>query len=139
MLFRRFSTRVLLTGATGQIGAELLATLQNMHGIDNVLGTDIKEPSKSMHPRSKYEIVDVSNAQNVQHIFQSFKPKVVYHMASTLSAPSELDPKLALNVNINGIHNILDNARHHHSRVFAPSTVGAYGPSSPKVPADIEI
>ena len=65
MLARRFSSRILVTGATGQVGEELVSTLQHRHGLENVLASDLRDLSSKMHPRTRFEKADVSNKSEV--------------------------------------------------------------------------
>ena len=138
-LIKRWSTRVIFTGAGGQVGTELLKQAQNQYGDQNVLATDLKQPSGLWSSSTLFETLDVTDQVQVQKVFTSFKPQIIYHLASTLSAPSELNPQLALKVNLTGLHNILDQAKDYNAKIFAASSIASFGASTPKIPADLEI
>lgn len=138
-IITRFQSRVLFTGTAGQIGGLLLSQAQEKYGDSNVLATDLKEPLENWKSTTLFEKLDVTDTQSVQKVFNSFKPTIVYHLASTLSAPSELNPNLAFKVNITGLHNILENSLEYNSRIFAASSIASFGPSTPKIPGTLEI
>jgi len=137
---RKFSTaRVIFTGAAGQIGSKLLTRAQQTYGLENVLATDLKEPSSGWDKNTRFQQLDVLDNNRVEELFSEYKPTVIYHLASTLSAPSELNPKLALKLNIQGLHHILEQARIHNAQFFAASSIASFGSSTPKIPGNLEI
>ena len=136
---RRWSSKVLFTGAGGQVGSQLLQSAQDKYGDNNVLATDLKDPSHLWRSTTLFERLDVTDPADVQKVFSAFKPTLVYHLASTLSAPSELNPQLALKVNLTGLHNILEQSKSYNSKLFAASSIASYGSSTPKIPGDLEI
>lgn len=138
-LSKRWSTKVLFTGAGGQVGCELLKAAQEKYGEKNVLATDLKEPSTMWNPDTLFKPLDVTDAEELEKVFTSFKPKIVYHLASTLSAPSELNPKLAVKVNILGVHNVLEQAKNCGAQLFAASSIASFGETTPKYPGDSDI
>ncbi|CAG9316199.1 unnamed protein product [Blepharisma stoltei] len=139
-VLRKFSSaRVIFTGAAGQIGSKLLTRAQQTYGIENVLATDLKQPPSGWEKNTRFEQLDVLNNSRIEELFSSYRPTIIYHLASTLSAPSELNPQLALKVNIQGLHNILEQARIHNSQIFVASSLAAFGSSTPKIPGNLEI
>ena len=130
---------MIFTGAGGQVGIDLLKKVQKQYGDENVLATELKDPSMFWSGSTLFEVLDVTDADSVQRVFSAFKPQIIYHLASTLSAPSELNPQLALKVNLTGLHNILEQAKDHNAQVFAASSLASFGASTPKVPGDLEI
>jgi len=138
-LAKRWSTKVMLTGAGGQVGAELLKAAQVKYGEKNVLATDLREPSSLWNPDTCFKPLDVTNPEEVEKVFSAFKPKLVYHLASTLSAPSELNPKLAVQVNILGLHNVLEQAKNLGAQIFACSSIASFGETTPKIPGDMDL
>lgn len=138
-MIKRWSTKVLFTGAGGQVGTLLLKEAQQKYGERNVLATDLNSLSDGWNPGTIFEKLDVTDAEEVEKIFTLFKPQIIYHLASTLSAQSEKHPQLGLKVNIGGLHNILEQARNLKSTIFSASSIAAFGESSSKFPAELEL
>ena len=124
--------RILVTGATGQIGSELIPALRKRYGHDNVVAAGHKtQPDKELSEGGPFLSLDVRNFAAVEKIVKEHRIDAIYHMAALLSAAAEKDPPLAWDVNINGIRNILEAARKFNLSVFFPSSIGAFGPSTP--------
>lgn len=123
--------RILITGSLGQIGTELAPYLRASHGKENVIATDIRKPlhREEMEP---FYYADVLDINNLEEIIVNHDIQWVVHNASILSALGEKNPQLALKVNAGGIQNILELARKHNLRVFSPSSIAAFGPSTPR-------
>ena len=101
--------RVLVTGALGQIGSELVPHLQRLFGAQNVIASDIKEPDDGFS--GSYERLDVLNFDEFRRLVRENDVDEVYHLAAILSATGESKPDLAWDVNINGFRNVLEVAR----------------------------
>jgi nucleoside-diphosphate-sugar epimerase len=125
---------IMVTGAAGQIGTELLKVLRDRHGRDNVLATDIQTPpGPASFDSGPFEICDVTQKKNIEAVVEKYRVDTIYHMAAILSAAGEKNPHRAWNVNINGTYNILETAREGGSaRVFVPSSIAAFGPETPR-------
>ena len=124
--------RILVTGATGQIGSELIPALRKRYGHDNVVAAGHKtQPDKELLESGPFSSLDVRNFAAVEKIVKEHRIDTIYHMAALLSAAAEKDPHLAWDVNINGLRNILEAARKFNLSVFFPSSIGAFGPSTP--------
>ncbi len=122
--------RVLVIGALGQIGTELTEALKEKYGIENVIASDIKIPERE---NGIYEKVDCTDYENIVSVIKKYKITTVYHLAAILSANAERNPVLAWQVNMNGLYNVLEAAREFKTKVFVPSSIAAFGPTTPRV------
>lgn len=124
--------KILVTGAVGQIGSELTMSLRARYGNDNVVAGGRKtKPSEKLLNSGPFEIVDCVDAQAVANVVKKHDIDTIYHLAAILSAVAEANPVLAWNVNINGLYNVLEVARELKCAVFTPSSIGAFGPTTP--------
>src|SRR5699024_10417207 len=124
--------RIIVTGALGQIGTELTVKLREIYGEENVLPTDIKAPADSPLEGKPFEIMDVTDYDTMERIAREFKADTIMHLAALLSATCEKDPMLAWNINMGGLVNALETSRALNLQFFTPSSIGAFGPSTPK-------
>ncbi len=127
-------TRILVTGASGQIGTELVKALRRKHGGANVLATDIQPlASAELRESGPFEKLDVTQAAALGELIGRYRIDTVYHLAAILSATGEKNPGLAWNVNMNGTYNVLEAARERELvRVYIPSSIAAFGPETPR-------
>ncbi|TDM00870.1 L-threonine 3-dehydrogenase [Macrococcus carouselicus] len=125
--------RIMITGACGQIGTELTAKLREIYGQDNVLATDLRRPEEGSRVlEGPFEELDVTDAEKMDRIAEAFKADTIMHMAALLSATAEKNPVFAWNLNMGGLLNALEVARKHNMQFFTPSSIGAFGPNTPK-------
>jgi len=125
--------KILVTGALGQIGSELVSFLRKRYGEENVIASDIKPLSKGMISQEEpFEHIDCLDAQAICTTIKKYNIDTVFHLAAILSAKGENNPQLAWKININGLYNILEIAREFKCAVFTPSSIAAFGPSTPK-------
>ena len=125
--------KILITGALGQIGSELTPFLRKRYKNENVVASDIKPRSEGiMHQEGPFEHIDCLNAQEIYSAVKKYKIDTIFHLAAILSASGEKNPQLAWKVNINGLYNVLEIAREYKCAVFTPSSIAAFGPSTPK-------
>ncbi len=124
--------KILITGATGQIGTELTAKFRSEYGVDNVIasGRRAKEPSP-LCKECNYEVVDVTNPDMIVAAVEKYDVDTIIHLAAMLSAVGENNPQGLWNVNMNGLYNILEIAREKELSVFVPSSIAAFGPGTP--------
>ena len=127
------TSRALVTGASGQIGTELLSALVRKYGRENVVAADIQPLSKNA-PACPFETLDVTRADRLENIIQKHRIDTVYHLAAILSANGEKNPQLAWSVNMSGTYNVLEAGRKLGlTRIFIPSSIAAFGPETPRV------
>jgi nucleoside-diphosphate-sugar epimerase len=125
--------RILVIGASGQIGVELTLALRKIYGEANVIAADLREENPLLHGTGPYVTMDVTNKEmlHVSIIRQNITQ--VYLLAAILSATGEKNPNLAWNLNMQGLLNVLDIAREEKlNKVYWPSSIAVFGPSSPK-------
>jgi nucleoside-diphosphate-sugar epimerase len=127
--------RILVTGATGQIGSELALELRKKHGKDNVIAAGHKrKPSGKLSESGPFEYVDTTDKANIEKVVAKYNIDTIYHLAAVLSAVGEENPQLAWHVNMDGLYNVLEVARQHNmTKVFWPSSIAAFGPNVPRV------
>ena len=124
---------ILITGATGQIGSELTLTLRNKYGNENVLAAiNASKSNKKPAVSEPYRSLEIRDQELLEEIVKEHKIDTIFHLASLLSALAEENPQLAWDVNANGLINVLEIARLYNCAVFFPSSIGAFGPSTPR-------
>ncbi|HCK99727.1 MAG TPA: UDP-glucose 4-epimerase [Candidatus Marinimicrobia bacterium] len=132
-------TKFLVTGSLGQIGTELVNTLCDRYGKNSVVASDKRvKCDNDQTGDCEYVVLDVTDIKQMADLVQRHKITVIYHLAALLSATAESNPQLAWDININGLYNILEVAREYNCAVFTPSSIGAFGPTTPpeKTPQD---
>lgn len=122
--------RILVTGALGQIGAELVPALRRRCGEECVIAADLR-PDPSGDPR--FERLDVTDAEALRAVVERHQIREIYHLAALLSATAERDPRRAWELNMGGLLVALEVAREVGCRMFFPSSIGAFGPGTPRV------
>lgn len=125
--------RILVTGALGQIGSELVVALRARYGGEGVVASDIRlPPLETLRPGERFEFLDCTNARQIQDIVRNGDVGTIYHLAALLSAISEEKPHVAWELNMGGLYKVLEVARGYDCKVFFPSSIGAFGPGTPK-------
>jgi len=125
--------KILVIGASGQIGVELTLALRKIYGNANVVASDLREQNPLLIGTGPYVSMDVMNKEmlHVQVIRQGFTQ--IYHLAAILSATGEKNPSLAWHLNMQGLLNVLDIAREEKlHKIYWPSSIAVFGPTSPK-------
>jgi nucleoside-diphosphate-sugar epimerase len=126
--------RILVTGAAGQVGSEMVPALRDRYGAENVLASDIRPPEGALAAGGPFEVVDCTRHDAMAHAVKTFGADTIYHLAAILSAVGERDPHKAYDVNLGGLENTLEVARERSCAVFIPSSIAAFGPSTPPDP-----
>ncbi len=125
--------KILVIGAGGQLGSELTQGLWNVYGQENVIATDIKEAEGSLS-EGPFELLNVLDNVLLNDLIQKNKITQIYHLAAVLSATGEKNPKFAWQLNMDGLMNVLDAAVNHKlAKVYWPSSIAAFGPTTPRV------
>jgi len=125
--------KILVIGASGQIGVELTMALRKIYGNANIIASDLREQNPLLEGTGPYVSLDVMNKEmlHVQVIRQNITQ--IYLLAAILSATGEKNPHLAWNLNMQGLLNVLDIAREEKlTKVYWPSSIAVFGPTSPK-------
>lgn len=124
--------KILIIGANGQIGTELATELAKLHGNDAVVTSDLSPQGRV--PTLKHEMLDVTDAGALTTIVKRHKITQIYHLAAALSANGEKHPMWAWDLNMKGLLNVLELARHEKlDKIFWPSSIAAFGPNTPAV------
>lgn len=125
--------RVLVTGALGQIGTELVVKMRDIYGTDNIIASNRSGQEDHILTQSgPFELLDVTDAKRIHEVAKKHNVDTIMHMAALLSATAENNPLLAWEINMGGLINALEVAREMNCKFFTPSSIGAFGPSSPK-------
>jgi nucleoside-diphosphate-sugar epimerase len=123
---------VLVTGALGQIGTELVPALRQRHGNDSVIATDLREISDhSVVASGIFTVADVLDKNRLEELIISHSVDTIYHLAAILSATGENNPELCERVNLGGLANVLELAKEHNLRLYTPSSIAVFGPDCP--------
>ncbi len=127
------SKKILIIGASGQIGSELTLKLRALYGNDNVVASDIKEGDRDLMNSGPFEIIDATDKELIEKVVEKYQVTEVYLMAAMLSATAEKIPMKAWNLNMDSLFIILNMAKDKKiNRVFWPSSIAVFGPSTPK-------
>ncbi len=131
--YNKYMKKILVTGALGQIGSELIPELRKKYGKENVIAVGHhKEPSEEFKNSGPFEIADSRNKDEIRILIEKYNIDTIFHLVGVLSAVGEKNPNLAWDVNMNGLKNILDLAVEYKiERLFWPSSIAAFGPTTP--------
>jgi len=124
--------KVLVTGAAGQIGSELIPALREKYGADRVIASDIRMPASMTPSEGPFEHLDCTKPDQVHEVVRRHDIRTIYHLAAMLSAIAEDRPQAAWTLNMSGLYHVLEVARQYRCSVFFPSSIGAFGPTTPR-------
>jgi len=125
--------KILVTGALGQIGSELIPALREKYGANNVIAVGHhKEPSEEFRNSGPFEMADSRDKEAIKVLIEKYQIDTIFHLVGILSATGEKDPNLAWDVNMNSLKNILDLCIEYKiEKLFWPSSIAAFGPTTP--------
>ena len=125
--------RVLVLGASGQIGTELTQKLRELYGNQHVIASDIKEGTPEMMASGPFEVLDATDKESILQVILKYEINQVYLLAAMLSATAEKFPQKAWDLNMNSLLAVLDLAKEKHiQQVYWPSSIAVFGPTTPK-------
>lgn len=126
--------KILVTGATGQIGSELTMALRDQFGADKVVAAGhSRQPLANLQQSGPYCRLDVRDSATLRQLVEDYQIDTIFHLASLLSAVAEEKPQQAWDINMNGLLNVLEAARLHGCAVFFPSSIAAFGSGTPAI------
>lgn len=125
--------KILVIGASGQIGTDLTMELRRRFGNDNVIASDIKSPSDVVLNSGPFAEINVLDKAGVEQVIDKYEITEIYHLAAILSGNAEKAPKRSWDINMEGLFNILDIVKDKKmDKVFWPSSIAVFGPSTPR-------
>ncbi|MBF2048059.1 MAG: NAD-dependent epimerase/dehydratase family protein [Elainella sp. C42_A2020_010] len=124
--------KILVTGARGQIGSDLVSALREHYGATNVIESGWRAPPH-LSESQLFESLDVTDQRQLYKLIEYHQIDTIYHLAGVLSAKGEQHPERCWNVNVNGLRNVLEAAKCFAIQVFFPSSIAVFGPHSPKL------
>jgi nucleoside-diphosphate-sugar epimerase len=123
---------ILVTGALGQIGTELVPALRRRYGDETVIASDLRMLPAGAPAPGPHEHLDCTDLRQLGELVRRYDVGTIYHLAALLSATAEAKPQVAWSLNMGSIYNVLEVARQYRARVFFPSSIGAFGPATPR-------
>ena len=124
---------ILVTGALGQIGSELVPALREHYGAERVIASDVRMPPvQDLAAGGRFEFIDCTNPRQIQDVVRAHDVGTIYHLAALLSVTAEEKPHIAWQLNMDGLYHVLETARSAGCKVFFPSSIGAFGPGTPQ-------
>jgi nucleoside-diphosphate-sugar epimerase len=126
--------KILVIGASGQIGTDLTMELRKRFGNENVIASDIKTPSDMVLNSGPFTEVNVLDKENLEKVVDLYKITEIYHLAAILSGNAEKAPRKSWDINMEGLFNVLDIVKDKKlDKIFWPSSIAVFGPSTPRI------
>lgn len=127
------STKILIIGACGQIGTELTKKLRSIHGVDNVIASDIRKLNIDVVNSGPFEVVNALDFNQIEAIVEKYRIEEIYLMAALLSATAEKNPAFAWDLNMNSLFHVLNLGKSKKiKKIFWPSSIAVFGPTTPR-------
>ena len=124
--------KILITGASGQIGTDLTMELRKRFGNDNVIASDIKSPAKVVLESGPFVELNVLDKENIENVVSKYEITEIYHLAAILSGNAEKAPKRSWDINMESLFIILDIVKDRGlDKIFWPSSIAVFGPGTP--------
>ena len=123
---------ILIIGSTGQIGTELAMTLRRLYPVVVAGYIPAAPPKGELLETGPCEVVDITNPQQITEVVRLYKIDTIFNLAALLSAVAEAKPQLAWQIGLGGLFNVLEVARENGCAVFTPSSIGSFGPETPR-------
>ena len=125
-------TKILITGAAGQLGSELTQALGNLFGGDNILATDINEGAREKFPYCHFEVLNVMDSERMLELVKKYEITQIYHLAAILSATGEKNPLFTWKLNMDSLLSVLEIAKNENlDKVYWPSSIAVFGTNTP--------
>ena len=124
---------ILVTGARGQLGSDLVLALHRRYGATQIIESGRRKTPNQGIESLKYKLLDVTDSQRLEDIIKRYQVDIIYHLAGVLSAKGEQHPQRCWQVNIDGLRNVLEAAKSYQIQVFWPSSIAVFGANTPKV------
>jgi nucleoside-diphosphate-sugar epimerase len=126
--------KILIIGASGQIGTELVIKLRSMYGNINVIASDVKNASDEVMKSGPYEVLDVMNESRLHEVVKRHGVTQIYLLAALLSATAEKNMELGWALNMRSLSHVLDQARFGNvKKVYWPSSIAVFGTTTPQI------
>lgn len=124
--------KILVLGSSGQIGTDLVDSLRTAYGNDNVIASDLRQPSAERLAQGPFEQLNAMDAEAVFKVIKKHGVKQVYHLVAMLSATAEKMPMKGWDLNMNSLFNFMELIKEGHiSKMYWPSSIAAFGPNTP--------
>lgn len=121
-------TKILITGAAGQLGSELTQALGNLFGGDNILATDINEGAREKFPYCHFEVLNVMDSERMLELVKKYEITQIYHLAAILSATGEKNPLFTLEIKYGQSSFCIGNCQNENlDKVYWPSSIAVFG------------
>lgn len=126
-------SKILIIGSSGQIGTELVLKLRELRGSENVVASDIRKGNYEVMESGPFEFLDVTKKEDILRVIKKYEVREVYLMVAILSVIAEQNPKMAWDLNMNSLFNVLELAKEGFiEKIFWPSSIAVFGPDTPK-------
>ncbi len=125
--------KILITGASGQLGVELTSALASSYGASNILASDINEKSAKKFESVKFLTLDATDPQHIENIVETENITQIYHLAAILSARGEDNPLFTWDLNMRSLLGVLEAAKKYQLKVFWPSSIAVFGKDTPRI------